>query len=184
MRFHIFSTILPLALIVGCQSAPQKQPIPDSVLENLSGQWVIVEACYNSGDYDVQQSVNYREAINYAFSTWTVSQTDIDRVVGEKRQMVADFKVTHYGLGTICKDSQLRLETAVRHFNNRKYEASLNEQRNHEMNKARASNSSNYFSGYNDMIQCTKFGDLRFNKNIQTFKGSVCPIGWLPYTGW
>ena len=38
--------------------------------------------------------------------------------------------------------------------------------------------------GFSDMIQCTKFGDLSPNKNIQTFKGVVCPIGWLPYNGW
>ncbi|EJB8415453.1 hypothetical protein MW329_001892 [Vibrio vulnificus] len=184
MHFRIFCTILPLALIIGCQSAPQKQSIPDNVLEYLSTQWVIIESCYNSGDYDVQQSVNYRDAINYSFSTWAVSQADIDRVVGEKRQMIADFKATHYGLGTTCKDWHLNLETAVRNASNHKHQANLNQQRNHEMNKARASSSSNYFSGSNNMIQCTSLGDLSFSKNIQTFKGSVCPIGWLPYTGW
>lgn len=41
VRFRIFSTILPLALIVGCQSAPQKKPIPDNVLEAIATQWAI-----------------------------------------------------------------------------------------------------------------------------------------------
>lgn len=186
MYSRIFCAILPLALIAGCQSVPQKQPIPDDVLESLSTQWVIIEACYNSGDYDVQQSVNYRDAIQYSFFRWTVPQSDIDRVVGEKRQMVADFKAAHYGLGTTCKDWHLNLETTVKNANNHKHQVNLNQQRNHEITRARASSSSSSNSSAvsNNVIQCTKLGDFSFNKNIQTFKGTVCPLGWLPYTGW
>ncbi|MGP9147167.1 hypothetical protein [Vibrio parahaemolyticus] len=46
-------------LLTGCQSTQnQLQPIPEKVLSNLSTQWVVVEACYNSGAYSVEQAVN------------------------------------------------------------------------------------------------------------------------------
>ena len=30
-----------------------------------------------------------------------------------------------------------------------------------------------------DTINCSRMGDLSFNKEIKTFTGMVCPLGWL-----
>ena len=115
-------------------------------------------------------------------------QEDIDKAVGEQRAAVAEYEASNNGLGTTCKNWQLTFETSVRDVRNYKEQLAANQQRAHEMNKARASqpvtyNSTNSSSNSN-VVQCTKMGDLSFNKNIQTFNGMICPLGWMPYYGW
>lgn len=34
-------------------------------------------------------------------------------------------------------------------------------------------------SGVSDTVNCTKIGEL-INQEIKTFKGIICPVGWLP----
>lgn len=186
---RIYSIPVLLLSLTGCQSTQDsRQPIPENILQNLSTQWVVVESCYNSGAYTVEQAVNYRDAINYSFSTWSVEQVKIDKTVGEQRTAINDYQSTNGGLGTTCKNWHLNMETTVKNVNNHKHQMTVNQQRAHEINKAKASKPVTYStsqdSSNNNIIQCTKLGDLSFNKNIQTFKGMVCPIGWLPYNGW
>ncbi|GHA52703.1 hypothetical protein ACFFLZ_13055 [Photobacterium aphoticum] len=38
-------------------------------------------------------------------------------------------------------------------------------------------------SGFNNTVQCYKMGQF-LNKEIKTFNGMICPIGWLQYSGW
>ena len=42
----------------------------------------------------------------------------------------------------------------------------------------KSSRNSNYNSPSNT-VSCYRFGDLSFNKEIRTFSGGVCPMGWL-----
>ncbi len=184
--------ILPaigVALMLGaCQTAPKTTPIPENVLDSLSSQWVIANTCYNAGFYSVETTVSYREAIRYTLSTWTVDSTKLDKIVNDKQARLTEHQ-TNNGLGSICQDWLLNFETTVNNANNHKQQASLNQQRQHEIDKARASaptsvsfNSAPSGAG-NNRVQCTRIGDISFNKNIQTFNGSVCPMGWLPYYG-
>ncbi|EJG1717211.1 TPA: hypothetical protein NJ332_004724 [Vibrio parahaemolyticus] len=176
-------------LLTGCQSTQnQLQPIPEKVLSNLSTQWVVVEACYNSGAYSVEQAVNYREAINYSFSTWLVEQSNIDKSVGEIRLALSEYQSQNGGLGTTCKDWHLHLESGLREVSNHKNQVAISQQRAHEINKANASKPVTYSApasnSNSNVVQCYKLGDVSFNKNIQTFNGMICPIGWLKYYGY
>lgn len=49
-----------------------------------------------------------------------------------------------------------------------------NHYREQEVNK-KSSGGGNY----SDTINCYRMGDLSFNKEIKTFTGMVCPLGWL-----
>ncbi|MEZ8061069.1 hypothetical protein [Vibrio splendidus] len=174
-------------LLTGCQSTQsQLQPIPENVLSNLSTQWVVVDACYNNGDYSVEQAVNYREAINYSFSTWLVEQSNIDKSVGEVSLALSEYQSDNGSLGTTCKDWHLHLEAGLREANNHKNQMALNQQRAHEINKANASKPVTYSApnSNSNVVQCYKMGDISFNKNIQTFNGMVCPVGWFQYYGY
>ena len=53
-------------------------------------------------------------------------------------------------------------------------------QRQADVSRSSNSGSSNSFS---KTVQCTKLGQF-LNKEIKTFNGMVCPIGWLTYMGW
>ncbi|ELJ8545979.1 MULTISPECIES: hypothetical protein [Vibrio] len=189
MLVRILSSIGVVLALSACQTAPKNTPIPDNVLDSLSSQWVIANACYNAGDYSVDKAVSYREAIRYALSTWTVDSTKLEKMVNDKQTRLAEHQ-TNNGLGSICQDWLLNFETTVTNANNHKQQANLTQQRQHEIDKARASAPSSVSYGSsstgtgNNGIQCTRLGDISFNKNIQTFNGSVCPIGWLPYYGW
>lgn len=184
MLFRVLSILLSLLVLNGCQSVPQKKTIPEGNLDYLANSWVVAEACYSSGDYDIGQAVKYREAINHALSGWSVPKADLDRVIGEKRQQASYYQTAHGGMGTTCTDWRLNMETLVKESDHRKEQMKLIQQQRYEMNKARASNSSNSVSSSNEMIQCSRLGDFSLYKNIQTFKGSVCPIGWVDASGW
>ncbi|MCE2572216.1 hypothetical protein [Motilimonas eburnea] len=176
-------------LLTGCQSTQsQLQPIPENVLTTLSTQWVVVEACYNSGDYSVEQAVNYQEAISYSFSTWLVEQSNIHESIGKVRLALSEYQSNYGNLGTTCKDWHLHLESGLRKVNNHKNQISLNQQRAHEINKANASKPVTYSTqpsnSNSNFVQCYKAGDISFNKNIQTFNGMFCPIGWFQYYGY
>lgn len=38
----------------------------------------------------------------------------------------------------------------------------------------------NAYGNSGSTINCHQFGDFSFNKEIKTFKGSTCPLGWTP----
>ena len=188
-KIFYLKPIFVVLLVTGCQSTQnQRPPIPENVLSNLSTQWVVIEACYNSGAYNVEQAVNYREAINYSFSTWRVDQSSIDKSVGDVRLKISEYQSQNGGLGTACKDWQLHLEAGLRGVNNHKKQVAINQQRSHEIKKANASKPVTYSApasnSNTNVVQCYKLGDVSFNKNIQTFNGMVCPIGWLKYYGY
>ncbi|WP_435248855.1 hypothetical protein ACMAZD_05585 [Vibrio sp. nBUS_14] len=178
MFYRIVPVFLSFIILGGCASTYKKPTIPDNVLNSLSTKWVIAEECYNSGDYDVQQLLDYQEAINYFVSTWNAPQSDINRVVSEKRQLVSELKERNDVLAPICKSWLVTMETDVRNANKHKEKARLIEQRNYEMRKAKAT--IDYSNGLNKTIQCTKLGVMTLNANVQVFKGSVCPLGWMP----
>ncbi|GAB7229681.1 hypothetical protein VrSk94_33730 [Vibrio rotiferianus] len=49
--------------------------------------------------------------------------------------------------------------------------------------QANSVSSSNSGSAFSNTVQCYKMGQF-LNKEIKTFSGMVCPIGWLQYYGW
>ncbi|ELB2798929.1 hypothetical protein K6U66_22055 [Vibrio alginolyticus] len=190
MNQKFFLKLLPVPfLLTGCQSTQsQLQPIPENVLSNLSTQWAVVEACFHSDAYSLEQSVNYREAINYSFSTWLVDQSDIDQSVNEARVALSEYQSQNDGLGTTCKDWHLPLESGLREVNNHKNQVAINQQRAHEIHKANASKPVTYSTpastSTSNVVHCYKLEDVSLNKNIQTFNGMICPIGWLKYDGY
>jgi len=42
-----------------------------------------------------------------------------------------------------------------------------------------SSNGSTPYNGLNNTVSCYRMGDLSFNKEIRTFSGMVCPLGWF-----
>ncbi|CAK2133045.1 MULTISPECIES: hypothetical protein [Vibrio] len=173
-------------LLTGCQSAQsQLQPIPENVLSNLSTQWVVVEACYDSGAYSVEQAVNYREAINYSLSTWLVEQSNLDKSVGEARLALSDKQSENGVLGRTCKDWLLHLESGLREVSNHKNQVAINQRQLHEVDKVNALKPVTYsaptLNSNSNVVQCYKIGDVSLNRKIQTFSGMFCPIGWVKY---
>ncbi|HFQ5047425.1 TPA: hypothetical protein ACGUWG_004223 [Vibrio vulnificus] len=176
-------------LLTGCQSAQsQLQPIPENVLSNLSTQWVVVEACYDSGAYSLEQAVNYREAISYSLSTWLVEQSNLEKSVGEARLALSDKQSENGVLGRTCKDWLLHLETGLREVSNHKNQVAINQRQLHEINEANASKLGTYsapaLNSNSNVVQCYKMGDISLSRNIQTFSGMFCPIGWVKYYGY
>lgn len=188
MTVRWLASIGAVLVLSACQSTPQLTKIPATTLDSLTSQWVIANTCYNSGDYSVDKTVNYRDAISYSLSTWEVDKAELERILNDKQARLSEHQ-SNNGLGTICKDWLLSFETTLSNVNNHKQQVNLNQQRQHELNKARASaptsvsfDSPSFGSGSNT-VQCSKIGDISINKNIQTFNGMVCPLGWLPYYG-
>lgn len=72
MTVRWLASIGAMLVLSACQSTPQLTKIPAATLDSLTSQWVIANACYNSGDYSVDKTVNYRDAISYSLSTWEV----------------------------------------------------------------------------------------------------------------
>lgn len=168
-----------VTVLAGCSTQQASRPIPSKVLNHLSQEWVVVEACYNDDAYSALESANYREAIKYSLSTWSVNQEEADKTVNEQGAQLTTFKTNNNGLGTTCKDWKLDLEGMVLSSNKRKKQVEINQQRAYEY-----SNSTNNTSSNNNTVQCYRIGDVSFNKNIQTFKSGLCPVGWLKYSGY
>jgi hypothetical protein len=169
--------VVASTFLVGCQSTSKKQIITQPVLD---GQCVVTENCYNYGVFDLDTHVNYQQSINYIFSTWTVTQEQINAAVA-----VARAKVNHNAQADAsCKQQQPALELTVRTAQNHYNQSQVNQKRQHEINKARASapksseSSSSGSSASPSRIQCKKLGEF-LNVEIKTFNGSFCPIGWI-----
>lgn len=180
VRSFLCLLVVASTFLVGCQSTPNKPTITQSALDSLAAQWVITETCYNYGVFDLDTHVNYQQSINYLFSTWTVTQEQMNEAVA-----VARARVNHNAQADAsCKQQQPALELMVRTAQNHYNQSQVNQKRQHEINKARASapksseSSSSGSSAFPSTVQCKKLGEF-LNVEIKTFQGPLCPIGWI-----
>lgn len=54
-----------------------------------------------------------------------------------------------------------------------------NHYREQEINSRSSGNAGSSYSAPSNTVNCYRMDDIRYNKEIKTFNGMVCPIGWL-----
>lgn len=178
--------------IVGCQTTPIEEPQLDSEAitqaRDLGVALGVSKYCFMVPEqYTAQESADNSMSLHYRLglliNKYGASETLVDvanKASKDKMiELVSPQEGSHKGYQQaieMCKDWRP-------HFiqSNHVYQMHLeNQQKEHEINKARASspaiNSSGSSSSKSNTVQCYRFGDL--SRKIETFQGSFCPLGW------
>jgi len=173
--------LIALLAITGCASTATTTPITQAAFTlNSHNNWAI-EVCKTY--MTPEKYAEYMASVRYSYSTWDVSNTD-----GMYEVALQQWNTKYQGIGVgtepkvltpWCTNAMYSLESMLNQSNQHKAKADVYSQRQHELNKARAS-SPKITSESSDLKmthQCKRLGD--FSGNIQTFSGFGCPVGWI-----
>ncbi|MCY9855901.1 hypothetical protein [Vibrio mediterranei] len=179
---------IAVSVMAGCSSTPQKTQMPQNVRQDLLNASAIVTYCIVNNAIDVNKASTYQGALRTATGSWSYDvdsfNTDLTNLNNQAR--AADFNPEY---PCMSSEWEVYLTNLVRDARNYEQTAAMNAQRQHEINKAKASapkvsgSSSGGSSGsslWNSTVNCSKLGAVGFGAEVKTFKGTICPIGWLP----
>jgi len=176
------SLLTALITLAGCQTTPKLQSIPPNIQTNLVTLWTTTETCYNHNFYTLDEHTSYQQAINYSFSTWKFDSKLIASETNNLRTIIQKNISKGSNVSSTCKQWKPSMVQTVNSATNHYNQVQRNIQRNHEIQRAKASapkvQSSSSSSTWKKTVNCKKMGQF-LNAEIKTFQGTFCPIGWV-----